>query len=82
MPVAPDAQKPLLQLAVAGELPAGAMRAMRPFTMMATRSAMAQATPIFCSITRTSMPPSSASVVSRASTCWTITGASPRSARP
>ena len=53
------------------------MRLIRPLTMMATVSEIAVATPMFCSITRTAMSPSSPSRTSMSSTCATITGARP-----
>ena len=43
----------------------------------ATCSATAQATPMFCSITRTSISPSRPSWISMSSTCCTMTGARP-----
>ena len=53
------------------------IRLMRPFTMIATSSDTAVATPMFCSMTSTEISPSSPIRISMSSTCCTMTGASP-----
>ena len=56
---------------------AGMTRLIRPLTMIATSSAMAVATPMFCSMRRTATSPSVARVESSSSSWATMRGASP-----
>ena len=65
----------------AASSPAGMTRLIRPLTMIATSSAMAVATPMFCSMRRMATSPSAARDESSSSSWATMRGRAPRSAR-